>query len=292
VFVTPSSSSTADASASPTAGSETLGEQPGVQTALDAISNGTIRIPATVPFFGDGLGTLYLPHDGSPATFDAPHIDTTGASVFGHDLSDAEAVALSAHACGSQGERDGVSFYTSCNQTGPLPAGEYLIFIATFGAGLPDPFPETGQCVFSFQSDVDHDADTGFQSQLPFNFLTGADVYYETLFFYNQANEFTHYVLATDHALPVRPDTGDVHGNLATSGRAWNLVSNGYAGHIVLIPADHWGDNFSAGGFCDEDRTSPAPDDFAVDALGEPSDLSFPEQIELAVDIFFPPRDQ
>ncbi len=161
---------------------------------------------------------------------------------------------------------------------------------STFGAGLPDPFPEAAQCVYIFQSDVDDDRDTGFQSSLPYNHLIGADVYYETLFFHNQG-QFQHYILATDHSLPPRADTGDAHGNLPTHGRSWNLVSNGYAGHVVFVPREDWGDSFSAGGFCNQDRSQPTPDNFAVDALGDPGDLDFPEQIELAVDIFFPPRN-
>jgi hypothetical protein len=172
-----------------------------------------------------------------------------------------------------------------------MPGGEYIVFISTFGAGLPDPFPEAGQCVFSFQSDVDGDRSTGFQSPLAFNYLTGADVYYETLFFWNDAGDFLHYILATDHTAPARPDTGEIHGNLATSGRSFNLTSNGYAGHIAFVPADQWGENFTAGGFCNEDRSQPAPENFAVDALGDPTNLPFPEIIDLAVDIFFPPRE-
>jgi len=248
-----------------------------------------------VNYVVDSSDDLYLPNDGSPATAIQPWVDLTGVYAFGVNMTAADATAMSANPCaGSFESAGGLTFNTACNQSVPLPAGEYLVVVTTWAEQMPDPFPDLAQCTFSVQSDLDNDTSTGFQSGLPFNYLIGSDVYYENLVFVSNTGEYRNYVLATDHSLPPRSDTGEIHGNKPFSGRViWGgtLAPDPEWTQAFLIPVDEIGDEFSVGGFCATDRGAMGPDTLAVDAAGHPGDEDFPYAFGLA-DLLFPPRDQ
>jgi hypothetical protein len=236
----------------------------------------------------DAAGDTYLPHDGSPATSNQQYIDLLGAGAFLYKLSDAQAVALSSFPCGSESERDGLTLLAACNQPGPMPATDYVVFASYWSQQLPDPFPQDAQCVYIVQADVDNDRTTGFQSSLGFNHLIGADLYYENLFFWDQQGQFRNYILATDEAQPPRPDTGEIHGNLVTSARWFGSIHDAGAGaewvHTAWIPAEQFAsDMYSVGGFCDADRAAADPADFAVDALGDARSAPFPMYFEVGM---------
>jgi hypothetical protein len=226
------------------------------------------------PYSFDPLNDTFLPHDGSPSNADQPWIDYTGATGFEFEVSPGMATALSAHLCGGERTANGLDVFVACNQSGPLPAGDYFVFVIYTGQALPDPFPDPAQCVYIVQTDLDSDRSTGFQSQLPYNHLIGADVYFENLFFWGQDDVLRNYILATDHREPARPDTGEVHGNLPTLAR-W-FLSRGVStdGSISVLSAwipqaDFAGDTWSVGGFCNSDRSSSVPDTYSVDAFGD-----------------------
>jgi hypothetical protein len=239
----------------------------------------------------DGVDDLYLPNDGSPATATQPYANLTGVYAFGTNLTAADVTAMSANPCAGQFESaGGFTFNTACNQNVPLAAGDYLIVVTTWAAHMPDPFPELAQCSFSVQSDVDNDVATGFQSGLPFNYLIGADVYYENLVFVSNDGEYRNYILATDHSLPPRSDTGEIHGNMVFRGRViWGAMPPPDAGQMqaFLLPVEGVGDEFSVGGFCTTDRGAIGPETLAVDAAGHPTDEVFPFPFAM-VDTFPP----
>ncbi len=269
-----------------------------VNTVIGEWSGGRVELPPlwTVgrDHLADDSDDLYLPNDGSAATAIQQHVDMTGVFALVADFTAADAVGLSLNPCAGTFESPGgFTFNTACNQNVPLAAGQYLVVVTTWAQAMPDPFPETAQCSISVQSDVDNDPTTGFQSNLPFNYLIGADVYYENLVFVSNAGEYQNYILATDYSLPPRSDTGEIHGNKPFAGRViWGSDAGTPAvgaTQTFLIPLDEVGDSFAVGGFCTTDRGRIGPDTLAVDAAGAPEDDDFPYYLDVA-DVFFPPR--
>jgi hypothetical protein len=231
---------------------------------------------ASVPAKADAAGDLYVPDSGGPATAIQDHVDLLGGLGF-QTTANPEMVAwLAEFGCDQTKTISNArewTFQMACNQTDAPPAGNYVVVVTGFASSVPQPLPDAAMCSFSVQSDVDGDLATGFSSTLPHNYLIGADLYHELLFFTDSSGAARNYILATDHSQPPRTDTGKLQGNKRTVGRVLRSYDDGTM--VWLIPAGDLGDRWSAGGFCTTDRANMGPSNLAVDAFGSPGAAGF-----------------
>lgn len=244
-----------------------------ISATFEQLTGGVLLLPADILAISDAREDLFDPVGGLPRPYEHPWIDLTTAAAYPTMLDVDAAEALSALSCDEPHDANGLIAQVACNQRMPLQPGDYVI-LTSFWAGLiPDPFPQSAQCSYAVHSDRDHDRKTGFQTDMSANPLIGADVYHQVLFVYDQQGVLRPYLLGTDHALPPRADTGDVFGNLPTTGRAiW--TSDDVTAFTFVIPAVEMGDNWSAHAYC-LDRSDPFGT-ATVDAPGDPSQTGYP----------------
>jgi hypothetical protein len=275
---TPSTAPTGAATTAPTGAPGTAVSSPSTRPFADfdarvawaLLENAGWAAPAPdVDELTDALGDLFLPNTGAPAPDHQDWVDLTAAGAYTAPLNATQAERLSAWQCDAENQFDGLRFRVACNQATPLVPGSHVVIATTWAAPVPDPFPAGSLCSYSVQTNTDGDPATGFESDLPFNYLIGADRYHEMLIFVSQG-EFRNYTLATDQGRPPRPDTADLQGNLPTTGRAFWWPDE----QVILwvIPDADFGDNWSVGGFC-----TMAPAGLAVDSLGHPNQPGFRE---------------
>jgi hypothetical protein len=158
-----------------------------------------------------------------------PEIDIETYEVLVVDVDAAAAAALTDV---GECEQFGGDVTVHCNQAEPVVAGPAYVAIVQYAGPLPEP-PFDAPPLYSYDAVFgDGDPATGSQNQGN-NFNAGAEVNMEVIFFRSQQGDDRGYVLLSDWREPPRSDTGQVQGNVATTGRVYAFPADGWLLFIV-----------------------------------------------------------